>query len=237
MNGVWYLINSTTPYTGKFIDYYLNGKIQGEGTLFNGQLKGNRKMYHLNGNLSDEVEYENGIINGKTISYYSTGKTKVIYEYNNGIYLEDKILDKIYKYYTEGQELYMAGNFKSAIKKYTKCIELDSLSTDAYFARGTAKLNNLQFDESIEDFNKTIRIEPYYVNAYGNRAFALIGKYEFGQDRVLMHNSEVTVLASKGNVDIPENELKMICEDLVKAVSLGDKSDMVLEVKEKYCNE
>jgi hypothetical protein len=30
-NGTWYLKNSTTPYSGKFIDYYLTGTKQGEG--------------------------------------------------------------------------------------------------------------------------------------------------------------------------------------------------------------
>src|SRR5690606_5842405 len=37
-NGTWYLKNETQPYSGPFIDYYLNGQKQGEGTLFNGKL-------------------------------------------------------------------------------------------------------------------------------------------------------------------------------------------------------
>ena len=37
-NGAWFLKDSE-PYTGKFIDYYLNGKKEGEGYLFNGKLK------------------------------------------------------------------------------------------------------------------------------------------------------------------------------------------------------
>src|SRR5690606_34958988 len=57
-NGTWYLKDNSIPYSGKFIDYYLNGKKQGEGTLSNGKLKGKRLMYYVNGNLSDEIVYE-----------------------------------------------------------------------------------------------------------------------------------------------------------------------------------
>src|SRR5690606_28874746 len=32
----WYFKNTNTPYTGPFIDYYPNGKKQGEGHLHNG---------------------------------------------------------------------------------------------------------------------------------------------------------------------------------------------------------
>lgn len=72
-NGTWYLKNSSTPYTGKFIDYYLTGKKQGEGTLFNGKLKGKRLMYHSNGNISDIIEYENGLSNGTEERFYNDG--------------------------------------------------------------------------------------------------------------------------------------------------------------------
>jgi len=284
-NGAWYIKNSTTPYTGKFIDYYLNGKIQGEGFLINGRLKGKRLLYYINGNISDEIEYINGYsnglekqfykdgtlkqkgelkngkeigiwetyhpngnikqhtpfnekgkVNGKSIYYYSTGNIKVAYDYKNGIYLKDKILDKIYKYYTEGQEFIKTGNLKSAIKRYTKCIELDSSSADAYFARGTAKLNNFEFEEAIKDFDKTLEIEPYYTNAYSNRAFVTIRKYEFGDGRTISKTKDIQVIVSK-ETEIPQSELKKVCDDLKKAVSLGDDNWMVLEALEKHCKE
>lgn len=41
-NGQWYLKNTTSAYTGKFIDYYLIGKIQGEGVMLNGKLEGKK---------------------------------------------------------------------------------------------------------------------------------------------------------------------------------------------------
>jgi len=283
-NGTWYLKNNSTPYSGKFIDYYLTGKKQGEGNLFNGKLKGKRILYYRNGNVSDEIEYENGIsnglekrfykdeslmqkgtfkngkeigvwevyhpngqlkqhstfVNGKmdgaSISYYSTGEIKGKNMYKNGVYQKDKTNDKIYKLYKQAQSYYKQGDFKSAIKKYTKCIELNENWTDGYFARATAKLNNLQFDEAIKDFDKTLEIEPYFTNAYSNRAFALLRKYELGNGRTLSKSKNVQIIASK-ETEIPESELTKICADLKKATALGDNNWMVLEALEKHCKQ
>jgi len=284
-NGKWYLNNSTSPYTGEFIDYYNTGKIWGEGTMFNGKLKGIRKMYYSNGNLSLERNYDNGIshgiekeyykngvleqqgefengkevgiwemyhpnkqlkqraefnsngkMEGEVISYYSTGKTKGVSYYKNGEYVKDKVNNKIFNYYNQSQELYKQGNYKSAIKKLDKAIELDSTWAKGYFARGTMKLNDFQFDEAITDFNKTLEIEPYFTNAYANRAFAIMRKHQFSNGRTLSKSKYVQVIASK-ETDIPENELEKICEDLNKAISLGDNSEMVLEALKTHCRE
>ncbi|MHA4809008.1 hypothetical protein ACX0G9_12920 [Flavitalea flava] len=72
-------------------------------------------------------------------------------------------------------------------------------------------------------------------NALSNRAFARIRKYQFGNSRSLFKNSEVTVLASKDKVPIPQEEKDKICQDLRKAVFLGDKSKMIPEALSNYC--
>jgi len=43
-DGAWFLKDTTIPYSGKFIDYFLNGKIQGEGILKNGIVDGSSNM-------------------------------------------------------------------------------------------------------------------------------------------------------------------------------------------------
>ncbi|TMU56259.1 tetratricopeptide repeat protein [Flagellimonas algicola] len=284
-NGVWYFKDSQEPYSGRFIDYYLDGSKQGEGTLFNGRLKGKRLMYHLNGNISDEIEYEHGISNGleqhfsedgtliqkgimkngkkigvwemyhpngqlkqqstfdengnmdgTSVSYYSTGELKGKVTYKNGVYQKNKDTDKVYEAYKQGQNYYKQGEFKYAIKKYSKCIEVKPNWVDGYFARGTAFLNNLEFDKAILDFNKVLEIEPHFTNAYANRAFALIRKYEFQDNRALMKTKEVTVMTSK-SAEIPESDLNKICKDIEKAISLGDNNWMVIEALGKYCPE
>lgn len=283
-NGTWYLKDSSNPYSGRFIDYYLTGKKQGEGTLFNGKLNGKRLMYHLNGNVSDEIEYENGLSNGmekrfykdgtlmqkgefkngqeigiwemyhpngqlkqrtnfvngkmdgESISNYSTGEIKGKNVYKDGVYQKDKVNDKLFKLYNESQDLYKQLNYKGAIKKLDKALELEPNWADGYFARATMKLNNFQFDEAIKDFNKTLEIEPYFTNAYSNRAFAILRKYELGNGRTLSKSKDVQIIASK-ETEIPESELTKICADLNKAVSLGDDNWMVLEALEKHCDE
>lgn len=284
-NGTWFLKGDPNPYTGPFIDYYLNGKKQGDGYLMAGRLKGKRFMYHLNGNISDDIEYENGIPNGiekryykdgvlmqkgelkngveigvwemyhpngrlkqravfnkngkmhgEVTSYYSTGKIKGKLVYENGNYQKDKLTDKIYEIYNQAQEYYRQGNFKIAIKKYSKCIELRNDWVDGYFARGTAKLNNFEFEAAIEDFDKAIQIEPCFAHAYSNRAFTIIRKYEFANSRSLSESNGVKVFATK-NTEIPKAEINKIYADLQKAVSLGDDSFMVLEALKKFSQE
>ncbi|WP_191859491.1 toxin-antitoxin system YwqK family antitoxin [Hanstruepera ponticola] len=283
-NGTWYLKDNSNPFSGRFIDYYLTGKKQGEGTLFNGRLKGKRLMYHMNGNVSDEIEYENGLSNGtekrfykdgtlmqkgefkngqeigiwemyhpngqlkqqtnfingkmdgESVSYYSTGEIKGKNVYKNGVYQNDKINDKLFKLYNESQELYKQVNYKGAIKKLDKALELEPNWADAYFARATMKLNNFQFDEAILDFNKTLEIEPYFTNAYSNRAFAILRKYELGNGRTLSKSKDIQIIASK-ETELSQSELTKICADLNKAASLGDDNWMVLEALEKHCNE
>jgi hypothetical protein len=83
-NGAWYLKSSSTAYSGKFIDYYLTGKKQGEGVLFNGRLKGKRLLYYTNGTISDEIEYENGISNGLEKRFYEDGTLMQQGSFKNG---------------------------------------------------------------------------------------------------------------------------------------------------------
>jgi antitoxin component YwqK of YwqJK toxin-antitoxin module len=280
-NGAWFLKDSES-YTGKFIDYYLNGKKEGEGFLFNGKLKGKRLLFYPEGNLSDEVEYENGLqngiekryfkngtlmqtgefkngkeigiwemyhpngqlkqrtnfvdgkMNGESVSYYSTGEIKGKNNYINGIYQKDKINDKLFELYNQSQELYRQMDYKGAIKKLDAALKIEPNWSDGYFARGTMKLNNFQFEEAKADFDKTLQIEPFFTNAYGNRAFTIIRKYEFGESRTLSKSKDVQVFATK-KVEIPESEIEKICFDLSKAVELGDTNSMVLEAYKKYC--
>lgn len=280
-NGIWYYNNEI--YSGKFIDYYYSGKIQGEGILKNGKIEGLRKMYFQNGNISlernytnslpdglDNEYYENGALKqkgvfvagneegawesyfpngqvklqnnykngevfGTVIKYYSTGKIKEKVFIQNGKVTPDSNLEKISQLMNKSHESSKNGDSKSAIKYCNKVLELDNEYGDAYFSRGTLKLNDMQFDEAIADFDKALTIEPFMEFALANRAFSRIRKHEFGGDRELLKNSEVTVLASKKKTEISETEKEKICSDLKQAIFLGDKAEMVLEAEEQYC--
>jgi len=280
-DGMWLLRG--IPYTGQFIDYYYNGRKQGEGTFINGKLAGHRKMYYQNGKLSTEIEYEDGIQNGLENEYYEDGSLKQKGEFVNGKeegiwesyypngqvklrskYKSGEIFDTATKYYSTGkvkEKVFIKngkvipdpslvkinqlmekssgsnkeGDAKSAMKYCSKVIELDSTYAAAYFSRGTIKLNELEFDDAITDFDKALKFEPFMEFALANRAFARIRKYQFGNSRTLSKNSEVTVLASKSQAPIPEVEQQKICDDLQKAIFLGDKSKMITAALTDYC--
>lgn len=282
-NGVWFLKDSES-YTGKFIDYYINGNKEAEGYLFNGKLKGKRllfypegyllaeleydnglqngiekryfksgtlmqkgefkngkeigvwEMYHPNGKLKQRTNFVNGKMDGASILFYSTGEIKGKNNYINGIYQKDKINDKLFELYNQSQELYKQMNYKGAIKKLDAALKIEPNWSDGYFARGTMKLNDFQFEEANADFDKTLQLEPFFTNAYGNRAFTIIRKYEFSDSRILSKSEDVQIIATK-NIEIPESELEKICLDLSKAIELGDTNSMVLEAFKKYCKD
>jgi tetratricopeptide (TPR) repeat protein len=280
-NGIWHFRGNV--YSGKFIDYFYSGAIQGEGTFQNGKVEGLRTMYHKNGKLAMQRTYSNGIENGleteyyedgtlkqkgefvngkeegiwemyfpngqikqrsifkggildgESTAFYSTGKVLAVEIAKNGKITPDKRLEKINQAMKDGHASNKEGDYKAAIKKYSKAIELDSSYAEAYFARGTVKLNDFRFDEAIMDYDKALKFEPYLERALSNRAFARIRKYQFGSSRKLSESNGVTVMASKDNPGIPENELNIICNDLKLAVFLGDRSKMIMDALKEFC--
>ena len=216
-------------------EYYEDGTLKQKGVFINGKEDGIWETYFPNGQVKQRTNLKNGIVDGESTIYYSTGKILSTELGKNGKIIPDKRLEKITQLMKKSNESNQNGDRKSAIKYCSKVIEIDSEYAEAYFSRGTLKLNEMQFDEAISDFDKAITIEPYMTFAIANRAFARIRRYEFGGDRQLMKNSEVTVLASKKKIEISESEKQKICNDLEKAISLGDIVEMVLNAKEQYC--
>ena len=217
------------------IEYYEDGSLKQKGEFVNGKENGVWDMYFPNGQIKQRSNFIDGIMDGETTVYYSTGKVFAIEVTKNGKTIPDKRLEKINQVMKKGHESSKEEEYKSAIKNYSKAIELDSTYAEAYFSRGTVKLNDFQFDEAIADFDKALKLEPFMPFALSNRAFARIRKYQFGNSRTISKNSEVTVLASKDKVPIPKDEQEKICNDLQKAVFLGDKSKMIIEALSNYC--
>lgn len=258
-DGKWYLKEATTAYSGPFIDYYYNGKIQGEGFLEEGVVHGIRTIFYANGNKKFVRTYKKGILHGETLDYlkegqlsqkgsfkdgkkhglwqdwYSTGELKRQNEFKEGEVLWTDNDKKVNSIFEKAMKMVNEYNYQGAVKGLSKAIELDTTLSDLYFHRGTAYLNAFKFDEAIKDYDKAIALEPLYMESYVNRAFARLRKHEFRDSRTLTKNSEVTILASKDVVTMPAEELSSICTDLNKGISLGDKSAMTLDAKERYC--
>ena len=66
------------------------------------------------------------------------------------------------------------GDNKSAIKHFSKTIELEPDNAIAYHQRGIAYYNLGDYQNALIDFNKTIELDSDNMDAYGNRSLVEI---------------------------------------------------------------
>jgi hypothetical protein len=71
-------------YTGRYIDYYNNGKKEDEGTLLNGKTDGELTVYYTSGIKKSITHYKDGIRNGVWIDYYKNGALMRREDFVNG---------------------------------------------------------------------------------------------------------------------------------------------------------
>jgi antitoxin component YwqK of YwqJK toxin-antitoxin module len=258
-NGVWQLKDVDKPYSGPFIDYFMNGRKQGEGTIKDGLVDGVRTVYYPNGNKRYFYTYAKGIENGASEEYFSNGNIKQkgsfvnkkevglwqqFYSTGNlkkqSSFLNDKQDltkedEKFYALLEKGISLMHEEDYAAAIKKFDAAEKLKQGYADLYFYRGTAKLDLFDFDNALIELDKAVAIEPLYMEAIANRAFARLRKYQFKDSRTISKSKEVTILATKDKVPIPKDDLDKICADLNLANTLGDKNAMILDAIKEYC--
>ena len=63
---------------------------------------------------------------------------------------------------------------KRALKDYTRAIELDPNSVNAYNYRGIAYYRMHDYPRAVKDFTEAVRIDPRYAIAYNNRGLAYL---------------------------------------------------------------
>ncbi len=257
--GKWCLKGYSTPYTGKYIDYYLSGVKKEEGFINNGVDDGLRTYYYKDGTKKLYRNYFKGIQEGETAKYfpngqlqykgifkngkeegiwtewYSTGVEKWVTEYRSGKKRLTKDVAKIITLFDKGLEAFDKGGYSNAVDYYNKALELYPNLSDVYFHRSRAYLFELKFDEALADCNKSIEIEPLNKDAYSMRAFIRIRNSEMKDNRTLSTNSEIAVYATKQNVEIATDEKDKICSDLRRGYELGDTKQMIIDAIKKYC--
>lgn len=255
---LWYL-QEGIPYSGPFIDYYLNGKKEEEGYFKKGKVDGLNKVYFPNGNVDHYITYVNGIENGESKEYfvngqvrqeglfkngkedgiwkewYSTGQLKRQTLFNEGKMELPKDENKFYSLFNKGIDLFNEGNYVTAVKNYDKAIELNPNYNEVYLHRSRAYLYDLKFDDALADCDKAIALEPLYMEAYSNRGFVRLRKYEMKNSRTLSKGNGVIVLAAKDKVEIPKDELEKMCADLNTGYQLGDTKPMIADAIKNYC--
>lgn len=216
-------------------EYYEDGTLRQKGIFADGKEEGIWESYFPNGKVKLLSNYFKGELFDTATRYYSTGRIKEKVFIKKGKVEPDPNLVRINQLMKKSNESNKEGDIKAAIKYCSKALELDSSFADAYFSRGTIKLNDFQFDDAIADLDKALFYEPYMATALANRAFARIRKYQFANSRTLSKNRDVTVLAAADKVPVPAGEQEKICADLQKAVFLGNKTKMIIEALSDYC--
>jgi len=74
--------------------------------------------------------------------------------------------------FKEGNKRYIRGDYKGAIKCFTKLIEKEPNNIYGYINLGIAKMDIGDYNEAIDCFSKAIELEPNNADAYRNRALA-----------------------------------------------------------------
>lgn len=220
---------------GQEKEFYSDGSLSQQGEYINGKEEGVWESYYPNGQVKLRSNYKHGEVIDTATKYYSTGRVKEQVFIKNGKVIPDPHLVKIEQLMAKSDASYKNDDIQAAIKYCKKALELDSTYAQAYFSLATLELNDMQFDQSVTDFDKALQFEPYMEIALSNRAFARIRKYQFAGSRTMSKNKDVTVLASKDKVPMPDAEREQVCSDLKQAVFLGEKSAMITEALTDYC--
>jgi tetratricopeptide (TPR) repeat protein len=73
---------------------------------------------------------------------------------------------------SEGNKRYLRGDYRAAIKHYTKAFQEDELNSEAILNRGIAYHDLGMYERAIEDFSLAIHLSPNFSEAYRNRALS-----------------------------------------------------------------
>jgi len=80
----YFEVKNNTPYSGPFIDYYLNGEKKINGTIENGTLTGIYNEYYSTGQISRIAFFKAGLLEGKDRHFFRNGQLYSSVENFNG---------------------------------------------------------------------------------------------------------------------------------------------------------
>ncbi|WP_320664884.1 tetratricopeptide repeat protein [Prochlorococcus sp. MIT 1223] len=141
-------------------------------------------------------------------------------------------------YYWRGKIMFELGQYVSAIQNFTKAIELNPDSPNAYFSRGITK-NSFDIPDikgAIEDYNKAIDLNSNQYDAYYKRAICRsdIGdlKGSISDLNICIENSndDPVFYFNRGLLHARDNNIDDFFKDLLIAKSLKDEDDYSLKI-------
>ncbi len=245
--------------SGRFIDYYYNGKKRGEGTLVNGKLEGPRNLYFQNGQLMAKKNFhdgkENGLMqefypdgrlrqegnafNGKEeglwIAYYPNGQAEV-----RGNYKDGEPADSVLRYYSSGrikERIYIKDGKvhpDPAMAKIASLLEKSKESTAAG-----------DYDLAIKYCNKIIALDSSFAGAWFSKATLELNQEKFdaaiADFDLALHYEPYTMAAytNRAFARIRKQEFagsrSLLKNSEVTVMAGKDKVDIPAAEKEKIC--
>ena len=87
-DGIYYEVNSNTPFTGSVVEYYENGPLLGRGNFKDGKADGLWERFYENGQLDERGNYKDGKEDGLWEKYYENGQLEARDNWKDGEIVE-----------------------------------------------------------------------------------------------------------------------------------------------------
>ncbi len=262
-NESWLLEGGKKKYSGKFIDYFLNGKKGTEGELLNGKLNGVFKEYYNTGIIRSETNYVNGIKDGIINEYFINGHLKISGQYFRGQKYQE------WKYfYSTGSVNYVERFDIANVNEMGYSPPITSVEQDSV----SSKIRQAAMHMAYERYSEAIKLLDVAANSsnrlnetYYYRGLAKLGNKDdlsaladFEKaieieplyalalqckaltiikkyDWNLFFRHGAFVYTGDDTFKIPENELKQICDSFKLAASIQIVTYITKQSIEKYC--
>ena len=138
-----------------------------------------------------------------------------------------------------GRQYVQKGNYKKALKCFTKAIELDPNAADAYHERGQVYYELQEYAAVIADSEKALHIRPDIKHAYFNIAIShyRLDKYAASiqnfDKMIALYPQDFEALYWRGMAYMKVNKMKEACADWELSRQLGNGA--ATNLLHKYC--
>ncbi|RPI89613.1 MAG: tetratricopeptide repeat protein [Chloroflexi bacterium] len=135
---------------------------------------------------------------------------------------------KVFRLLQDGLNKAARGNFKAALDKFSKAIEMQPEIVDSYVFRGNAYIDLGEYQRALADLDHAIRESPEYGAAYYNRSIARMalkqseGALSDLDKAVQLEPDERGYYLHRSIVHSFREEYEAALEDAARVIELGD---------------
>ncbi|MBV8887365.1 MAG: tetratricopeptide repeat protein [Chroococcidiopsidaceae cyanobacterium CP_BM_RX_35] len=122
----------------------------------------------------------------------------------------------------QGGDKYKKGDYQGAIADYTKALQLNPKSAEAYNYRGNARLNLRDKQGAIADYDQAIKLNPNYADAFNDR----------GDGRSALGDNQGAITDYDQAIQIDPNYAKAYANRGSVRSTLGDKQGALADLQQ-----